>query len=71
MMLSPLPYLIGYKANGKLDYINIDADRSVDLIAINSNLEKQNKTGLKTKLIDIQHVSTLIKQLVSHEFYPI
>ena len=62
MMLSPSPYLIGYKANGKLDYIKIDADRSVDLVVINSNLEKQNKTGLKTKLIEIQHVSTLIKQ---------
>ena len=62
MMLSPLAYLIGFKANGKLDYIKIDTERTVDLIVISSNLEKQNKIGLKTRLIEIQHVSTLIKQ---------
>ena len=62
MMLSPLPYLVGYKSDGKLDYIKVDTERSVDLIAINSNLDKQEKIGLTTKLIEIQHISTLIKQ---------
>lgn len=62
MMLSPLPYLVGYKSDGKLNYININGERSLNLIVLNANLATEAKTGLKVRLKEIQHVSTLIKQ---------
>ncbi|MCP4622260.1 MAG: alpha-2-macroglobulin family protein, partial [bacterium] len=62
VLLSPLTYLVGFKSDGKLDYISKDANRSVELIAITDALERQDKPGLKTILKEIQHVSTLVKQ---------
>ena len=34
VLVSPLPYLIGYKPDGDLQYINKGSGRSVDLIAL-------------------------------------
>ncbi|MBU0480020.1 MAG: alpha-2-macroglobulin family protein [Proteobacteria bacterium] len=61
-MLSPLPYLVGYKSDGTLDYINKGTDRTIELIAVDPRLERLDKEGLATRLVEIQHVSTLVKQ---------
>ena len=59
---SPLTQLIGYKADGDLGYINENSQRRINYIAIDNDLEKQQATNLSLKLIEIQHVSTLVKQ---------
>jgi hypothetical protein len=62
VMLSPLPYLVGYKSDGKLDYINKDTARTLEVIAVDSRLTRLAKGGLATRLIEIRRVSTLVKQ---------
>lgn len=60
--VSPLKYLIGYKADGKLDYINSNSVRKLSFIAIDQNLEKINLDEVTLKIEDIRYISTLVKQ---------
>lgn len=60
--ISPLKYLIGYKADGKLGYINVDTSRKVSLIAIDQNLEKIDLKDVILELNEIKYISTLVKQ---------
>jgi len=62
VMLSPLPYLIAYKSDGKLNFISKDAERTIDLIAVDPQLTRLAKGNLSTRLVEIRHVSTLVKQ---------
>ncbi len=62
ILISPLEFLVGYKANGKLNYINKGSKRVIDLIAIDNTLAKINKDDLVLKKIAVQKVSTLVKQ---------
>lgn len=62
VLTSPLTQLIGYKANGNLNYIAAQSDRSINFIAIDHRLEKQQASDLSINLIRRQQVSTLIKQ---------
>ena len=58
----PNSYLIGYKSDGNLEYIDKDADRSVELIAINPRIEKTGVSGLKLVLVACKYVSVLTRQ---------
>lgn len=60
--VSPLKYLIGYKADGKLDYINANSVRKLSFIAINQQLEKIDLDEVTLKIEDIRYISTLVKQ---------
>ena len=62
VLVSPLPYLVGYKADGDLQYINKGAKRAVDLIAINPEAKKIEVANLSLQLIERRYVSVLIKQ---------
>lgn len=62
VLISPLAYLIGYKADGKLNYIHKDSERTIDLLAVNSDLDKMDVSGLQMELIEQRHVSVLTKQ---------
>ncbi|MCW9031708.1 MAG: MG2 domain-containing protein, partial [Gammaproteobacteria bacterium] len=62
VLISPLAYLIGYKADGKLNYIHKDSERSLDLLAVSPGLEKMDVSGLQMELIEQRHVSVLTKQ---------
>jgi uncharacterized protein YfaS (alpha-2-macroglobulin family) len=55
-------YLLGWKADGRLDYINKDAKRKIDLLAIDATLKKINLSGVTFRLEEIRQVSTLVKQ---------
>ena len=61
-MVSPLPYLIGYKPDGSLDYINRGSDRGVELIAIDPRGARTEARGLSAVLLERRHVSVLMKQ---------
>ena len=62
ILLSPLKTLVGTKSDGKLDYINKDATRFVDLIAIGTDLKPQSLRGLRAQLTEIRSISTLMQQ---------
>jgi uncharacterized protein YfaS (alpha-2-macroglobulin family) len=61
-LLSPLSALLGYKSDGPLDYINKGSKRSIDLVAITPALEAVALDGLRVRLIEVQNISTLVKQ---------
>lgn len=60
-LISPVNYLIGYKADGDLKYIKQDSERKIDFIAINPELKKQALNNLKIQLLQFTQVSTLVK----------
>lgn len=61
-LISPLTHIIGHKAEGKLSYINAGSKRKIEFIAIDTELEQTYYDGLVLKQIEIQTVSTLVKQ---------
>jgi uncharacterized protein YfaS (alpha-2-macroglobulin family) len=60
--VSPLPYLIGYKADGNLGYIQRDTVRKLSFIAINPQVEPCAVEGLNLSLVEIRYVSVLVRQ---------
>ncbi|GLQ31069.1 alpha-2-macroglobulin family protein [Litoribrevibacter albus] len=59
-LVSPLTQLVGYKADGGLNYLNKEQARSISLIAVNPKLERIALEGLTLQLIRKQPVSTLV-----------
>ena len=62
LLVAPFNSVIGYKADGNLDFIGKDSVRMVKLIGIGPDLKKRQVDGLNYKLIQIRHVSVLTKQ---------
>ncbi|MGY2950895.1 alpha-2-macroglobulin [Ewingella americana] len=62
VLVSPYDYLVGVKADGDLGYINKDAERHLNLIAINPSLTKIALPDLSLSLIEQKTVSVLTKQ---------
>ena len=62
VLVSPLSYLIGYKPDGDLKYINKGSGRSVELIAVDPALKKISVSGLKAQIIEVRYVSALTRQ---------
>ncbi|MHB1948766.1 MAG: alpha-2-macroglobulin family protein [Gammaproteobacteria bacterium] len=60
-LVSPLSYFIGYKADGDLNYIKQDSQRTVNFIAINPQLKQQAVNNLRLQLASLQPVTTLVK----------
>ncbi len=61
VLVSPLPYVIGTKADSNLGYINKDAKRQVQMIALDPDLQGIAVKGLTTQIFRIDYVSALIK----------
>jgi uncharacterized protein YfaS (alpha-2-macroglobulin family) len=61
-LVSNLPYLIGYKADGSLDYLNRDSKRAVHLIAIDPKAQRTAVSGLKLQRLETKYVSVLMRQ---------
>ncbi|MBE9535535.1 MAG: alpha-2-macroglobulin family protein [Proteobacteria bacterium] len=62
ILVSPLNYIIGYKKDGDLAYINKGSQRSVHLIAINPDLKPVEAKELTARIVEERHVSVLTKQ---------
>ncbi|OFZ20838.1 MAG: hypothetical protein A2X94_04800 [Bdellovibrionales bacterium GWB1_55_8] len=60
--VSSLPFLVGYKPDGDLHFINRSAERAVQLIAVDAAHESIDATGLKLVLVEQKYVSSLIRQ---------
>ncbi|HBM7348569.1 alpha-2-macroglobulin family protein [Klebsiella oxytoca] len=61
-MVSPHDWLVGVKADGDPDYINKDAERHLNLIAVDPSLQKIALTDLKADLLEQKYMSVLTKQ---------
>lgn len=62
VLISPLNYLVGYKAQGDLNYISKGTQIGVDFMAIDPDLKKVPVKDLTLKTIKFRQVSTLVKQ---------
>ncbi|MDR3568548.1 MAG: alpha-2-macroglobulin [Syntrophobacteraceae bacterium] len=62
VLVSPDSYLIGYKADGNLKYIDKGADRSVELLAIDPRVDRTAAPDLKLVLVSCKYVSVLTRQ---------
>ncbi|WP_426192439.1 alpha-2-macroglobulin [Massilia sp. DWR3-1-1] len=61
-LVSELPYLVGFKADGALDYVGRASRRSVSLIAIDPKAQKAAVSGLTLQLVENRFVSVLTRQ---------
>ncbi len=61
-MVSELPYLLGFKADGELNFVSRASKRMVNLIAIDSQAKRTAVEGLKLQLQEVKFVSVLTKQ---------
>jgi len=62
LYVSPLKYLIGYKADGSLSYINAKSKRKLTFIAIDQNLNKIDLNDVSMQIEEVKYISTLVKQ---------
>ncbi len=62
VLVSPRPYLVGYKPDGELSYVTKGAARAVQLIAVDPSLKKVAVKGLKATLVERRWVSVLVQQ---------
>ncbi|MEO8133584.1 MAG: MG2 domain-containing protein, partial [Betaproteobacteria bacterium] len=61
-LVSNLPYLVGYKADGDLGYISRGAERSVNFVAINAQAKKIAADKMTLQKIERKYVSVLTRQ---------
>jgi len=62
VMVSDMEYLLGYKADGALNYVSRGSKREVSLIALNPQAQKTKVGGLTLQLVERKFVSVLKKQ---------
>jgi uncharacterized protein YfaS (alpha-2-macroglobulin family) len=62
VLVSPLPYVIGYKPDGDLDYITRGVPRAVHFIALDRKLTKGAQANLTFRLLEKNFLSVLTKQ---------
>ena len=62
MLVSELPWLVGFKPDGDMGYVSRGSKRAVNLIAIDPKAKKIAVGDLKLELIERRYVSVLLKQ---------
>lgn len=62
ILVSPLEYLVGWKADGGLGYVHRGSTRAVEFIAVDPGLKRREVQGLKALLVELRHVSVLARQ---------
>lgn len=61
-LISPLAYFVGYKADRDLSFIKQNGSRTINFIAINPQLSKEQIPDLKIQLVSLHPVTTLVKK---------
>lgn len=61
-LVSELPYLVGFKADGALDFVSRGARRTASIIALDPKAQKTAVSGLTLQQIERKYVSVLTKQ---------
>ena len=62
ILVSDMPYLLGYKADGALDFVAKDALRNVQLLAIDPTIQAIAAEHLSLELVERKVLSVLIHQ---------
>jgi alpha-2-macroglobulin len=62
IMVSPLPYMVGYHSADNLDYVSKGAKRVINFVAIGPDLKKVPVGGIKFSLVEKRFVSVLVRQ---------
>lgn len=60
-VVSARPWLVGFKADGDLQYVNKDAERVVDLVAVGPRGEKLGVDKLQLVVSERRYVSSLVR----------
>lgn len=60
-VVSSRPWLVGFKPDGDLQYVNKDADRSVDLVAVGPRGDKLGVDKLQWVVTERRFVSSLVR----------
>ena len=61
-LVSSLPYVVGYKSDGDLKYINASTPRAVDLLAVDPQLNKIALDNVTLSVIAQEYVSVVTKK---------
>lgn len=61
-LVSELPYLVGFKSDGALDFVSRGAHRNVTLLAIDPKAQRTAVAGLSLLHIERKYVSVLTRQ---------
>jgi hypothetical protein len=61
-LVSSLPYVVGYKSDGDLNYVKASTPRFVDLVAIDSQLNKIALQDITLNVIAEEYVSVVTKK---------
>ena len=61
-ILSPLDYLVGYKTDSDLGFLNKDSEHSVHFLAVDSDANTRALSGLTLSIVEERYVSTLVKR---------
>jgi uncharacterized protein YfaS (alpha-2-macroglobulin family) len=61
-LVSNMPYLVGWKADGDLGYVSRDARRAASFIAIDPRAHQTEAGHLKLVRLETRYLSTLIRQ---------
>lgn len=61
-LVSKQAYLLGYKADGSLDYISKDSVRKLNLLALGADFQPRQTENLTADVYEIRYVSTLVKR---------
>ncbi|HLS81802.1 MAG TPA: alpha-2-macroglobulin, partial [Steroidobacter sp.] len=61
-LVSSMPYLIGYKVDGDLEYLRRDSERRAHLIAIDPQVQRTTVDQLRLIRMETRHVSVLMRQ---------
>jgi len=62
VLVSPLHHLVGFKADGDLNFLHKNGQRTVKFIAINADLKPIALSKLRKNLLQQRYISTLVKQ---------
>ncbi|MBN2417181.1 alpha-2-macroglobulin family protein [bacterium] len=62
LLVSPLAWIVGYRADGDLEYIARQARRTISFIALDSDLERVDAGTIQAELDEIKHVSVLTRE---------
>jgi uncharacterized protein YfaS (alpha-2-macroglobulin family) len=61
-LVSPLPYVIGVKSNGSLDYVKMNHGQTLDFVAIDQGLNRIAVQNLTLTITQQEYVSVLTRQ---------
>ena len=62
VMMSPLDYLIGFKTDTDLSFIDKESEHSVEFLAVDSNADSMALDELTLSVVEERYVSTLVRR---------